>query len=165
MNLKNFGVLVFGAIVVAGMVLGAYWFVQQTEASVCRICQRQIHARARAVIEVEGKREPVCCPRCALTLKTQQHKSFRLLEVTDYGSGRPLAPDEAYYVEGSRVIMCEQHEPLLDQTKQPYQRVFDRCEPSVYAFAQRQAADAFAASKGGTVLRLPQLLEEVTPKQ
>ena len=156
--------LLVSGLVVAARAAGDYWLLQRTESQTCRICQRPIHAEARAVIEVEGKREPVCCARCALTLQQQEHRPVPLVEVTDYVSRQPLVPEAAYYVEGSRVVLCERHEPLLDQTKHPYPRVFDRCVPSLYAFARREEAEAFAARNGGTVQRLPELLQEVEPR-
>ena len=156
--------LILSCLVLVALAGGGYWLLQRTAPETCGICQRQIHAQARAVLEQAGKREPVCCARCALTRGQQRHEPVRLVEVTDYNSGRPLAPEAAYFVEGSRVILCEKHEPLLDQTKHPYPRVFDRCEPSLYAFARREDAEWFAASQGGRVLRLPQLLEEVKPR-
>ena len=106
----------------------------------------------------------VCCIRCGLTVNRQKQKPLRLIEVTDFVSRRPLNPEAAYYVEGSQVILCETHEPLMDHTKQPHDRVFDRCEPSIYAFARREDGEAFAAANGGAVRRLPQLLEEVPPR-
>jgi hypothetical protein len=160
---KLVGFLLTG-LVVAALAAGGYWLLQRTAPEICHICQRQIHAVARAVIAEDGKREPVCCARCAFTRQVQQHKPIRLVEVTDYISGRPLAPDAAYYVEGSRVILCERHEPLLDESKQPFARVFDRCVPSLYAFARREDAEAFAGREGGRVLRLAELLEEVEPR-
>lgn len=152
---------VLSGVVVLAIAGGGYWLLQRTAPDTCRICQRPIHAAARAMIEVGGKREPVCCVRCALTLQLQQRQPVHLLEVTDYNSGRSLAPDTAYYVEGSRVVLCERHEPLFDANKQPHERVFDRCVPSLYAFARREEAAAFAAHNGGAVLRLPEVLKEV----
>lgn len=153
--------LILSGLVLAALAAGGYWLLRRTAPETCRICQRQIHAQARAVLEQAGKREPVCCARCALTLGQQRGERVRLVEVTDYNSGQPLAPEAAYFVEGSRIVLCEKHEPLLDQTKHPYPRVFDRCEPSLYAFARREDAEAFAARQGGTVLRLPEILQEV----
>jgi hypothetical protein len=145
---------------VAVLAAAGYWMLQRTQPETCRVCQRPIHAQARAVMEAEGEREPVCCARCALTRARQQHRPVRLVEVTDYGTQRPLAPEAAFYVEGSRVVLCEKHEPLLDETKHPHARVFDRCVPSLYAFARRQDAEAFAAAEGGAVRRLAEVLAE-----
>ena len=155
----------FGAagslLVVVLLALAGYWFLVRTQPDVCRICQRPIHAQARAVAEENGRREAVCCARCAFRQHEQKHVPIRLLEVTDYVSGRPLAPENAFYVEGSRIVLCARHEPLLDETKHPQEPVFDRCAPSLYAFAREEDARAFAAENGGAVRRLPELLEEM----
>lgn len=156
--------VILSGLVVAALALGGYWLLQRTAPDTCRICQRPIHAEARAVIEVDGRQEAVCCARCALTRKQQQHRPVRLLEVTDYVTRSPLRPEAAYYVEGSRIVLCQSHEPVLDESKHPYTRVFDRCVPSLYAFARREEAQAFARQNGGTVRRLPELLQEVEPQ-
>ncbi|HEX9764613.1 MAG TPA: hypothetical protein VGA39_04960 [Candidatus Acidoferrales bacterium] len=153
--------IIGSVVLVAALALAGFWYLQRTQPESCRICQRPIHAQARAVIEENGKREPVCCVRCAFRQGEQQHVAIRLLEVTDYASGRPLAPEDAYYVEGSRIVLCERHEPLLDETKHAHERVFDRCAPSLYAFARDEEARAFAAENGGVVRRLPEVLREI----
>jgi hypothetical protein len=145
---------------VAGLALAGYWLLVRTAPQSCRICQRAIHAQSRAVIEVDTRREPVCCARCALTLSRQQRRPLRLVEVADYNSGSSLDPATAYFVEGSSVVLCEKHEALFDETKRPHERVFDRCEPSLYAFARREDAEAFAAEKGGVVRRWAEVLQE-----
>jgi hypothetical protein len=161
---KTMGFLLSAVFVVA-LALGGYWLVHRTERhDICRICRREIHVQASAVAELDGKPEPVCCVRCALTLAHQQGKPVRLLQVTDYVSRQLLSLNAAYYVEGSRVILCEKHEPLLGESKEAFQRVFDRCEPSLYAFARREEAESFAARNGGVVVRLEQVLKEVEPR-
>ena len=161
---KRNGSLLAGLTLVVLIAVGGYWTLRQATPDTCRICRRDIHPQARAVAEVEGKREPVCCVRCALTLARQQRKPVRLVEVTDYATRRPLSPDAAYYVEGSGVVLCAKHEPLLDQTKESFQRVFDRCEPSLYAFARREDAEKFIAANGGAMVRWEQLVKEGEPR-
>ena len=158
-------ILLLSAVAVAAALLGGYWVVLRSQPELCAACHRHISEQSRAVVEVSGKREPVCCVRCGLTIERQEHQPVRLTEVTDYNSGKPLAPDTAYYVEGSRVMLCEHHEGLVDPAKRPYEVVFDRCMPSVFAFARQEEASAFAVSNGGSVLRLSQVIEEVESKQ
>lgn len=158
-------ILLLSALAVAGALLGGYWVVLRSQPELCAACHRHISEKSRAVVEVSGRREPVCCVRCGLTIERQEHQPVKLTEVTDYNSSKPLAPDTAYYVEGSRVMLCEHHEGLVDPAKRPYEVVFDRCMPSVFAFARQEEASAFAASNGGSVLRLSQVIEEVESKQ
>ncbi len=152
---------VMSIVVLALLAAGGFWLLQRTAPAECKVCRREIHAASRAVIAVDGKQEAVCCVRCAMTLDEQEKKPVRLVEVTDYIRRRALAPGDAFYVEGSRVVLCQSHEPHVDETKHAQARVFDRCEPSVYAFARREEAESFAAQNGGVVLGLAELMKEI----
>lgn len=149
------------ALLLATLVAGGFWLLRHGGHEECSVCRREIHAPSRAVVEVNGQREALCCARCAITLARQRGKSVRLVQVADYSSERMLRPEDAFYVEGSRIVLCAKHEPLLDPTKHAIERVFDRCEPSLYAFARRADADAFAQQNGGTVFTAKQVLREV----
>ena len=144
------------AIVVGAVLWQGY---RRQHAEVCPFSNRHIHSGSRAVVEVAGERLPTCCIRCALTAERQGVKA-RLVEVSDFTSGQPLSPDAAFYVSGSPVVLCERHEPKLDAEKHAYQPVFDRCEPSIFAFARREQAEEFARSNGGAVRRLSEVLQE-----
>ena len=143
--------------VVLGVAAVLHFRRQQQE--VCPFSNRPIHSGSRAVVEVAGERLPTCCIRCALTAERQGVKA-RLVEVSDFPSGEALAPEAAFYVSGSPVVLCERHQPKLDAEKHVYQPVFDRCEPSILAFGQREQAEEFARRQGGAVRRLPEVLEE-----
>jgi hypothetical protein len=157
--------VMLSSLVLVVLAAGGYWLVRRTEPERCTFCKRDIHAQSRAVALVSGKREALCCVRCGLTEAHQLGKPIQLVEATDYVSSRPLNPDSAYYVEGSRIVLCEPHgHEMLDQTKHPYGRVFDRCEPSTYAFARRVDAEAFARENSGVVLRWDDLRKEIGSK-
>lgn len=159
-NEKITGAIVVG-LLLAVLMAGGFWMLRHGGHEECSVCRRPIHAQSRAVAEVNGERESLCCARCAITLARQRGKSVRLVEVADYSSERMLRPEDAFYVEGSRVVLCATHEPMMDPTKHAMARVFDRCEPSLYAFARRADAAAFARENGGAVLTYQQLLQEV----
>lgn len=154
-----------GAIVVALLLVGlagaGYWLVRRGGHEECSVCRREVHAQSRAVVMVNGQREVVCCARCAITLAHQRGKSVRLVQVADYSTRRLLRPEDAFYVEGSRVVLCATHEPMMDPNKHAMERVFDRCEPSLYAFARRGDAEAFAQQNGGAMITAEQVLREV----
>lgn len=161
---KVTGFVLSGLFLVA-LAAGGYWLLWETRPQRCPICERNIHAPARAVVQFDGWRAPVCCIRCGLTHNIQVGKPGKLLEVTEYNTLRPLKPESAFYVEGPRFSLCDPHEnPLLDEAKHPYGRVFDRCEPSTYAFVRREDAEKFARENGGTVLQWADLLKEVQAK-
>jgi hypothetical protein len=102
----------------------------------------------------------VCCAHCARTEGQQENKPVRFLEVTDYPTGRALSPQEAWFVDGSRVMACEHRMAVTDESKHAEQMVFDRCSPGTFAFRDRTAADEFVAENGGTVMRLAEFMRE-----
>ena len=51
----------------------------------------------------------------------------------------------------SDLNLCARAHVILDEAKRPHAAHFDRCSPSILAFATKEAAAAFAASHGGNV--------------
>lgn len=128
---------------------------------VCEVCNRPIHEHSRTIGVVGGgEKEVFCCPTCALTAHRQTGKKVEIIELTDFDSDKQLAPGDAYVVEGSTMNLCLGHQPLADRDKQPAQVAFDRCSPSIYAFAGEAAAERFAREYGGTVRRFEELAAE-----
>lgn len=151
-------------IVSAGLLAGGYWMMWRRSAMNCQICQRHIQPRMRVLAEIGGKRRSVCCTHCAITEALQEKKPLRLLEVTDYATGRVIEPQSAWYVEGSRAEACEHKEFHLDETKHVQGAVFDRCAPATFAFARREDADAFVDQNGGVLRSFPEIMDEVRQK-
>lgn len=146
----------------AGTAAGGFWVLQETRPEICSICQRSIHSHSSAVVIIERKRVRVCCIRCGITHNFQVGKPGEVVEVTDFASDRAMKPSDAFYVEGSLVSLCDPHQSsLIDQTKHPYHRIFDRCEPSTYAFARREDAEVFVRKNGGKLLTWQELKKEV----
>jgi len=141
--------------------LGAYRLIQRRAETVCGICQRHINARSRVIAEIGGHRRHVCCAHCAVTEGRQEHKPVRLIAVTDYNSGRQLDPAQAWYVDGSRVVVCMHDMTRMDEMKQVERTAFDRCSPGTLAFASRPEAETFIARNGGAILTLNQMLAAV----
>jgi hypothetical protein len=142
----------------AGLLIAAEWNVHRRSTEVCGICARHINPQAGVIADVGGRRYHVCCAHCAVTQGLQEHKPVRLIEVTEYGTGRKLQPDQAWYVDGSRVVACTHETMRLDEMKQVQQAMFDRCSPGTLAFATRSAAERFAADNGGSVRDMTEML-------
>ena len=145
----------------AGLAAGGHWVVQSRPETVCGICQRHIHPQAGAIAEIGGRRRHVCCAHCAVTEGLQEHKPVRLIEVTDYNTGRKLDPQQAWYVDGSRVVVCTHDMAHMTEMKQAAVATFDRCSPGTLAFANRGEADAFTVANGGVVRNLSEMLAAV----
>lgn len=149
-------VLVFGA-----LFAGGYWLVQRRSAEVCNICGRPIKPEAHVVAEIGGHRRNVCCAHCALTEGLQEKKPVRLIEVTDYPTGKGIDPQRAWFVDGSRVIACEHDMAKMGEMKRTEEMSFDRCSPGTFAFANRKSAEAFVSANGGAVHDLAEMLKEI----
>ena len=145
---------------VGAVALGAWYALYSRPPAFCEISGRPIHGNMHTLVKVDGKRLHACCARCALTLAGQARRKIEILQVTDYASGKRLPAHEAFYVEGSRVEVCSAPRLRVDESRTPYVRLFDRCAPSLLAFAQENEARAFSASYGGSLKRLDQLMRE-----
>ena len=148
-------------VVLATMFSGGYLLMNSRSKTTCGFCQRHINPKARVVADVGGSTRTVCCAHCAVTEARQENKPLRLIEVTDYHSGKPINPEQAWYVDGGRIMACEHDMSRMDETKRAEQITFDRCSPGTFAFEDQKAAMAFVKENGGTLLRLPELLAEV----
>jgi hypothetical protein len=144
-----------------GIAGAGYWLLRETRPNTCPICDRSIHGHSSALVLIDKKRVRVCCLRCGITHNFQVGKPGVVVEVTDFTSEKPIKPNGAFYVEGSQVSMCDPHTgSLVDQTKHPLLRTFDRCEPSTYAFADRKDAEEFVQQNGGKLLTSEELKRE-----
>ena len=100
------------ALVLSALAAGGFWLLQETKPETCPICERSIHAHSSAVVMIDKKRVTVCCIRCGITHNFQVDKPGEVVEVTEFLSDRAIKPKGAFYVEGSRVSMCDPHEGL-----------------------------------------------------
>ena len=103
--------------------VGLLLFWETRSPRVCPLCHRGIQAESRAVIEIRGERKAVCCVRCAVTAESQEGVPVKLVEVSDFRSGKPLRPESAHYVANAAVVLCERHQAPTDEQKQRYVRV------------------------------------------
>jgi hypothetical protein len=153
--------LIFGLIGLATLLLLNVGCKRSESQTVCGFCQRLLRPQTRTVAEIGGRRANVCCPRCAITEAFQEHKPVRLISVSDYPTQKPISPETAFYVDGSRAIACDHGAAPMDETKAMPHLTFDRCSPGTFAFAHREDADVFVANNGGVVHTFQQLMEGV----
>ncbi len=129
-----------------------------SQVAACQACGRTIHANMRTVALVGSRREVFCCPTCALSAGAQMHEPVRFEQLADYETGHPLPPADAYAVEGSDVIPCIRSHEMLNRDGQPVPMDFDRCSPSIIAFAKRTSAERFSSEHGGKVEKFLQIV-------
>lgn len=117
----------------------------------CWVCKREIHSRVRATVTLaDGRKVHACCPRCALHYEEEPGDRVREIVVTDHATGRSLAFDRAFFVEGSDETPCVHHPTVMDETHVPMQACYDRCMPSLIAFGSEAPARVFMKEHGGT---------------
>ncbi len=124
----------------------------------CDFCHVPIPERTRTVVQTEqGDLQSVCDPRCALTHQEQTGAALALLHVTDFETGAPLTPSEAFYVTGSDVTPDAHTATLRNSPQDVAERHWHRCLPSVLAFGTRGAATQFQRRHGGEIVPLEAL--------
>ena len=139
----------------------AYRWLEQPS-RVCDICKRPLHAETYfRIAQGDGKTKDVCCPQCGLRyLKLQPHAEVQL-SVTDYKTHALIPAEQAFYVGGSDVHLCCPDEMVQREiTGARYDRVWDRCLPSLVAFQGRRDAEDFEKDHGGRIVSYSQLRPE-----
>jgi hypothetical protein len=149
---RRFAIFAIVAVVALGVGFAAWRVYLQAQPEQCYACQRPIHAHSRTVAFAKGSSRLFCCPACALSEQRQEGKAVRVTELSAFMSGAKLSPNDAYVVKGSDVNMCAQAHEMIDADKRPVDVHYDRCAPSLLAFAQEREAIQFSREHGGTVL-------------
>ena len=126
-------------------------------AKFCQVCQREeCTGLAFRVTLEDGKRVETCCPRCGLHYLEANQVKARRMEATDYATGKWIEAKDATYVEGSDVSHCASAETKRDQFGCCYFKGYDRCLPSLIAFAKLETATTFQRDHGGKFVQLNQ---------
>jgi len=113
----------------------------------------------------DGGAVRTCCPRCALRYLAGERPPVERLEVRDFETAEALDARIAVYVEGSDVHPCAlgREGPPRDERGCCLAPVYDRCLPSVVAFADRAAAERFTRAHGGFVTTFAALEDAARP--
>jgi hypothetical protein len=153
-------ILTVVALVGLAVSAGYFTYVQLRPEPTCEVCYRSVHEVTLYQIHLEdGTRQQACCPRCGLRFQTGR-TDVASVEVTDFDSGERFDALDALFVENSSVNLC--HSKLLEEDRSgvQYQLTWDRCLPSLIAFKDREAAEAFRRDYGGVIKTYEELLEE-----
>jgi hypothetical protein len=99
---------------------------------------------------------------CALSYQRQSGKRVRIVSVTEHGTREMLDPAGAVFVVGSDESPCQHDMMRLGEDQSVEQIRWDRCLPSILAFASRDRAEAFRVEHGGTLRTLSELTDAKT---
>jgi hypothetical protein len=147
---ERFLTLVLTVLLLAAGVAACRWW----RAESCSQCGRDECKNLTFTIELEGAAfVRTCCPRCALRYIQEKRPVVVSLAVREFETAAPLDARKALYVEGSDVHPCthDVRSTPTDERGCCLETVYDRCEPSLIAFASVAGAEAFAREHGGFV--------------
>jgi nitrous oxide reductase accessory protein NosL len=127
-------------------------------AKVCAVCQRdECKAMAFRVTLDTGKTVETCCPRCGMHYVEATKQPARSLEATDFATGHWIDATKATFVSGSDMKGCAMPAAQRDAQGCCMYMAYDRCLPSLVAFAEKPAAVEFQKQHGGDVLVFSEL--------
>lgn len=129
----------------------------------CSVCERTECSNLAVTVTWEnGERQRTCCARCGGRLIASKGKPSSVT-VRDFDTARPIPAERAVFVEGSDVHPCRgvRTDPLRTAEGCCLLPDYDRCEPSVVAFGEGDAARRFMAVHGGTVVSWESLARPV----
>jgi hypothetical protein len=149
-------------IALAALVCGAlvvYRWVGPQRPALCQVCDRVISKQTAFRVDTSSRAVRACCPACAMHYMLHHPDEVRKAWATDFNSGRAIPATSAYYDEGGDVQYCTRHKPPVERgTEGVSQRVYDRCLPTLVAFATRDEAEAYRQKHGGHVVTYDEAL-------
>jgi hypothetical protein len=139
---------------VSGTWLAMRLLLARDQGEYCMACKRPVHLVTKTVAIAGGRKEIYCCPMCALSDGKQRHIPVKVVTLTDYDWAHAINADTAFIVRGSDVNPCLQHAPRpFGDDQRPMALAYDRCTPSIIAFAKKADAEQFARAHGGQTMR------------
>jgi hypothetical protein len=154
-------------VLMVALAIGAGFLIHRWEIpkqpAVCEICGRGIMRQVEFRIETAHGTLYACCPGCAMHHIINHPGEARKELATDFKSGRLIPARSAYYDMGGNVQYCTRHDPSLQRMpgKGVEMRVYDRCLPTLVAFATRNDAEVYREKHGGRVLTYNEAIETV----
>jgi hypothetical protein len=152
-------------LVVVGLGVGLFYLVQSGRLAagnpLCSVCNRPLHpAQKFLVASKDGKDHPACCPRCGLRFAIEN--KGRSTRATDFNSGKWISAESAYYLEGSDVMECCGSSTMRADAGMLCEMHYDRCMPSLVAFAEKNAAEDFQRQHGGRIISFEAAMQSVS---
>jgi len=150
---RKIGTLLGLAVICAAALLGYFVWAGRIAGGrpTCEVCKRLIHAETSfRISRPDGSIKDVCCPRCGLTAVIQN--GGRVLDAVDFSSKKRIGAEEAIYLEGSDIMECCTDTGFRSDEGAYRKMEYDRCMPSLLAFARREDAEVVREKHGGRVI-------------
>jgi hypothetical protein len=127
---------------------------------VCDVCKRFIKTETSfRITRPDGSMRVVCCPRCGLAAVIQH--GGRALDSVDFTTKKRVGAAEASYLEGSDIMECCTDTGFRADEGAYRKIAYDRCMPSLLAFARREDAEVVRQKHGGKILSFEEARQSV----
>ena len=127
---------------------------------VCEVCKRVIHTETSfRIARPDGSMRAVCCPRCGLAAVIQN--GGKALDAVDFTTKKRVGAAEAIYLEGSDIMECCTNTGFRSDEGAYQKMEYDRCMPSLLAFARREDAEVVLQKHGGNILSFEEARQSV----
>ena len=127
---------------------------------VCEVCKRVIQAGTSfRIARPDGSMRAVCCPRCGLASVIQN--GGRALDAVDFTTKKRIGAGEAIYLEGSDIMECCMSTGFRSDEGAYQKMAYDRCMPSLLAFARREDAETVRQEHGGRIISFEEARQSV----
>jgi hypothetical protein len=159
---RKMGTIIGVALICLAALLGYFVWTGRIAGGkpVCAVCKRVINAETSfRIVRRDGTIEAVCCPRCGLAAVIQN--GGRVLDAVDFTTRKRIRAAEAIYLEGSDIMECCTNNGFRSDAGSYQDIEYDRCMPSLLAFARREDAEAVRQKHGGTIISLEEARQSV----
>jgi len=127
---------------------------------VCAVCKRVIQTETSfRIARPDGSMQAVCCPRCGLAAVIQN--GGRSFDAVDFTTKKRVGAAEAIYLEGSDIMECCMSTGFRSDAGAYQKMEYDRCMPSLLAFARREDAEMVRQKHGGNILSFEEARQSV----
>lgn len=152
------------SMLVVAILVGAVVLRYEAERSnqICQVCKRPVHAGMGYRLVLADGSKTACCPRCGMHFDLLHPGTVRQALAKDFYTGVEIPSEKASYVEGGNEQYCSHVQPM--ERKQPEssaELAYDRCTPTLVAFATEAGAQKYQREHGGRLLNYSQARESV----
>jgi len=127
---------------------------------VCEVCKRVIQtATSFRIARADGSMQAVCCPRCGLAAVIQN--GGRVFDAVDFTTKKRIEAAGAIYLEGSDIMECCMSTGFRSDAGAYEKMAYDRCMPSLLAFARSEDAEMVRQKHGGNILSFEEARQSV----
>jgi hypothetical protein len=162
MRAKPILITLTALVAIVGVSVLAYRWEASRSPSVCQVCGRDIPKQTAYRLDTTDGTIKACCPSCAMHFMLHNPGKVRESWASDFSSGRLIRAATAYYDEGGNAQYCTAHHPGVERGPQGVStRVYDRCLPTLVAFATRDEAETYRKLHGGRILNYNQAVESL----